>query len=452
MSVRDEYRELSKSLETMDDMIKILSDMTYDGLETSYRLPKSVHPVFSKISMKELEEKTDEQLKLFMMNAVDNSTYEKFLTKITGGEEGKSISEDEFGETLRNAVLDIKKSIDSLDESIKERDSMQKQANDAMEDYIKYINSPEYKKRKMEKLQEMKEQAEKEENLYKKKDMLKKIEAIESSWSLSFLFERFHELGEKEVESIKNAFFDPRKSNYILQKFENKLKSSGYKKDSYKFLFNIEELFLPEEYHVFNNLYLFVVARFVAYANISSEIDRMYIQAIFINSINLVYHNFQSGEDENKMIDIVKQIDDHFTPYTDYFREYNSTCPTHPKRIAMDKEYNEKKRALLMQKLTEENVQFDSSLSTDDLKKLYEEEVVHKAEKESEVENSKEVMNELKVDNLPYNKTNEPSEDQSIDSEDLCLIDDETGEEFSLDSNDDVDVLEEESIIEDNEE
>lgn len=434
MSVREDYKELSQTLSQMDEMVQVLEDMTFSTIESDYHFPRSIKEPFGKITMDELKEKTDEQLDLFMEKVVGYNTYHEFL---------ENLSENE---NKRDVILEIKKSIDSLNESIADRDAMKKQADEALEDYIKYVNSPEYKKKKMEHLQKMKEEAEKEPNDYKRKEMLKKIEAIESSQSLSFLFSRFKELGEKEVESIKNTFFDTRKSNYVLQKFENKLKSSGYKKNSYKYLFNIEEMFLPEEYHVYNNLYLFFIARFVAYANTSSDIDKMYIQSIFINTINLVYHNFQTAEDENRMIEIVKTVDDHFTQYEDYFRENNSTAPMHPKRIAMEKDYEEKKRAILMQKLTDENVQFDSSLKTAELEALYRKEVLEEIEKEPEEENKTPVLEELKVENLKENDMEEKSdvaENISVDDSDVYLVDYESGEELPLTSYDDDDITEE---------
>ena len=233
---------------------------------------------------------------------------------------------------------------------------LKSESADILKEYNTYLASSEVQKKKLERLEKMKEMARKEEDESKKKEMLKKISVMESSYSLSFLFDRINKYGDKEIESIKDAFFDKRKGSYIIQRYKDKIKQFGFKDKVYRWFFNLEENFLPEKYHVYNNLFLFIYMRTLAYYDPYNKEEKMYGQALTSTIANLVYHRFEETEKEKDFIEIIKKILDKFEVYHDYFGKYNKTQPGHPDRLATELKHETQRRNLLIERMNQMNI------------------------------------------------------------------------------------------------
>ena len=142
------------------------------------------------------------------------------------------------------------------------------------------MSSPEYEQKQIENIKRLNERIvslreDKEKmNNFEINKIQKKIDTLEKIINGSFITERLDKLGTKEVESIVKTYFNNNKSAYIIERFKNKIEKVGFNSSTYRFFFNIEEKYLPEEYHVYNNLYLFIVMRFIAYININDDADR----------------------------------------------------------------------------------------------------------------------------------------------------------------------------------
>lgn len=162
--------------------------------------------------------------------------------------------------------------------------------------------------------------------------MMKYINDIGQTLNFSFMTSRLESLEDKEIKNIMAGFFDEKKGKYIIEKFAKKLPKCGFNANIYQFFFNIEEMFLDEKYHPYNNLFLYMYMRYVAYMNTNSKSDVLYVQSITSAMSQLIYHKFPNSENEKAFISIVKKTLAYFKPYVDEFKKHNSTYPKHELR------------------------------------------------------------------------------------------------------------------------
>lgn len=224
---------------------------------------------------------------------------------------------------------------------------------------------------------------------------------------MNFLFDRINKLGKKEINNILDVFFSNSRSILVIDKFKKKIKRLEFNPDIYKMFFNIEEKFLPEEYHDFNNLFLFHVMRFVSYADMDNKTDRLYVSSILSKLYNLLYHKFGSKEMEDEFIDLIKRFDDLFEDARDSFVEKNVTSPKHPERIKKEEEMEIKRRMMIISCLQNEGIEPDTTLSTEELREQLEK-VIEKKQNEN-VGNEETLHDELIED--------EPSDESSIETD-----------------------------------
>ena len=144
-----------------------------------------------------------------------------------------------------------------------------------MDEYLNFMSSEKVKIAREERLSKMKYLLEKEENEFEKKKIQKMIELTESSKTFDFIYDRFNKYGDKEVDNIVDAYLNERKGDLIIKKYSSKIKQFGYNPEIYRHFFNIEESFLPEEYWDYNNLFLFIYMRMVAYSDPYKDADVM---------------------------------------------------------------------------------------------------------------------------------------------------------------------------------
>ncbi|HAU88110.1 MAG TPA: hypothetical protein DCW90_22325, partial [Lachnospiraceae bacterium] len=134
----------------------------------------------------------------------------------------------------------------------------------------------------------------------------------------------------------------------LMQKFRAKCKQFDIDPRIYQYLLNIEEICLPEEYYPFNNLFLFVVMRYVSYADRYNKVDRMYVQKILNNMMMLIHHSFPSQVDEDDFVSLIKECVDHFLSDRDKFIDDNTTHQHHPSRQQAENAAEQRKKELLL--------------------------------------------------------------------------------------------------------
>ena len=104
------------------------------------------------------------------------------------------------------------------------------------------------------------------------------------------------------------------------------------------------------------------------------------------NFTNLIV--FARFLDEDEFIDIIRKIDDYFMPYIDEFREKNVTSPNHPIRKKRDEEYDQKIRVMLIANLQNNGIDVDTNLSTEELRKMFDDVMNKKHDSIDESNNS----------------------------------------------------------------
>lgn len=272
-------------------------------------------------------------------------------------------------------------------DAIKEKDNLEKEIRDITN---KSYDASTSGKARLEKVESLQKKLDEETDPVGKAKIQKMLDTVRKTEDLSFLTDRIVKLGDNEVRNIINTFFNAKRSSLIMEKFRIRIKRLGYDENTYKMFFNIEEMFLPEEYYPMNNMFLFVAMRFISYADTNNKNDALFCSSLLIKMYNLVYHRFSTPEEEKEFINQIKAVDDYFVPHIATLEEKNVTSPNHPARQEARAENEAKLRESLCnaihdhgKELTDEVVKMSIKELKEYLEKIVTEE---KAEKEAEVE------------------------------------------------------------------
>lgn len=344
-----DYKLIVDMMKEMDEQYKFLKQMGEDTIRTAYNLKPDVLIAVIPLTDEDIEKMSDEEISEFVSQYILNPN-------------------ESTSDNLQEMMKEIKKTSMSIFSAKAEAEEIRKESETILNDYFNYLSSPKIQEHRLKRLAVMKEEAEKTNDADKKREMLRMINTMEASYTLSFLFTRFDTLGKKEVKSIMDSFFDEQKGKNIIERYKKRISKFGFATDLYKYFFNIEENFLGEEYFPFNNLFLFIFMRTVVHSDPYSKTDKMYIQSLVSSLANLIYHKFDSTTNEQNFIAIVKKVVDNFVEYKDYFVKNNTTAPNHPKRIEADNNMNQARREALMKKMDELKITgYDENASADDL-------------------------------------------------------------------------------------
>lgn len=200
------------------------------------------------------------------------------------------------------------------------------QLEEAVMETAEYINSDEYKAKKDEMYNKLVADYAIEMNPMKKRKMKEVIDAMHSIKSLSFITDRIDKCGDEEIESIMVSFLDKSKSDYLFNKYKAKIKQLKISelKDIHLAFINIEVNCLDEKYHALNNLFLFIIIRFIAYSDLSNKNEVMYVNRILILT-NKLLGNRLSADEREQFISTIEYILDKFIPFEDIFEKENIT-------------------------------------------------------------------------------------------------------------------------------
>lgn len=342
-------RELIQMVKDADEQLHIMEQLTtkmVNDIGYSFDIVYDLH----KFSKDQINEFTPEVLM---------SIYRKFTLKTSD----IPLSYDEKVSAIKTDLLQLWDSADAYFNMINAKNDIDKELQNAMSDYNAYLSSDEMKKREENQLKDLREKVEQEKDQVKKAAYKKKLDIIESSRTFDFMYERMESLQSKEIDNIVTSFFDKRRSNYIIDRYSNRIKKLGLNSEIYKNLLDIESLFLGDDYYPFNNLFLFIMLRFIAYADVYSDKDSLYCQSILINVSKLKYHKFDSDSDKQLMIALIRKVDDYFMDYKDIFIEKNVTNPLSEYRINAEKERTEKSIQNLKEFMSEYELEYDENLS-----------------------------------------------------------------------------------------
>lgn len=170
-----------------------------------------------------------------------------------------------------------------------------------------------------------------------KKKLSREIEVIKQRYSLEYVYARLLDPAthDNEVDAIVKCFFDRNRSGYVMSRFRSRCEQMHLSDSIQRHLLNIEENFLEEKFHVFNNLYLFYIMRYVGHGDPSASRE---VKQPIRCMINLVYHKFYSDEVRETFLSSMRGFLSHFEKYRELFEQKNILHPKHPHRVAKDAE------------------------------------------------------------------------------------------------------------------
>ena len=361
-------------------------NQTASLMEASYKISTAFLKEAAKWSTEEFDTMSDDDIKM-----IYNSYY-------IGSAEAKLLQPEDMRKDLK-ACKGLSNTAYEMQKSFKE---VQDIYNESVDEDWKRRNSKEYRDATLKRIEEWKSEIEKMDPVKDAKmirDLRQKVEFMESTITLDFITERIKHV-EKEKSTIMRQFFSESEGSYSLNRCKSRSPKFGFDADWYKFFFNLEENFLPEEYHAFNNLFLFNVMRFIGYQDPYNTKDRGMVQAIVSSLTGLVYHKFADTEMENVIISLIKDYDSYFEDQREKFMKDNTTRPNHPIRLEQSKKADADRRNELfaaMVKFDFEIPENAAEISTRDLQEYFNnkmEEMVSKNTKEKELHGDAETTEE----------------------------------------------------------
>lgn len=362
-----EYKMLVDLIKEMEEMYLTLKEQTESQIQDSFYMKPEILDAVLHISNEDIPELSyDECEEIFKTYAIDDTSIVKLLDNYRRpDEDSEYLSDVGVYRYVLNLLNDLQITLMS---SKKEMESLKDESSEILNDFVNYLSSDKVKENRKKRLDMYKAELNKETDEIKRAKMKRMISAMEATNSLSFLFERIERYGKKEIDSIMTSFFDEKRGSYIIDKCKSKLPKFGFDKDRYKFFFNLEETFLPENYHAYNNLFLFCYMRMVAYADPYNKEDQMYVREVTSCMANLIYHKFNGVESEVGFMDIIKKTDDQFKDYYDYFLKNNTTSPNHSVRKEYSLKYEATRKKKLIEKMKEMRIDgYDENMTANEL-------------------------------------------------------------------------------------
>lgn len=333
-----EYKVIIDMIHEMDEQYKVLKETTVNIIVNENHLKEDIIDAILPYTKDAIASMDIEDIRTFLMQYAESDTQRDVICYMDDEELRAEMKE------IKDATLVL---LTAEDESKKLKD----ESSEVLEEYFNYMSSDKVKAVREKRLEAMKKAYELEKDEIKKKKIQNMIDSIESAMNYSFMEDRFKSLGDKEIESIIAGFFNPKKGMYMIHRFKLRIKKFGFNDDIFKYFFNIEETFLPDEYHPYNNVFLFIYMRMVAYSDPYDRKDKMFVQSITGALANLVYHKFTNAETEHAFINTICHILDYFNDKKDFFIENNTTYENHPARIKLENARKERMKQELIEKL-----------------------------------------------------------------------------------------------------
>ena len=338
---------MKTSIEDINSMTKTLEEQHQTLKDSVEILIKDVYGVGLSI-MNKIKGLTDEDI-----DDMEDAELDSLLITTEGDvvDLHSNLEKSEFTgsylEYRRYILKDICKNVRTLEESENDIKDIVNDKNQLMNEYVDAImkNASERDEKRMENLNKRLAEAK---NDKERARIQKAIDTFTALKDLSYIFKGFDIYNEKETQLIISQFLDSKKSDYLLQKFYTKCKQMRIDPSFYKVYLHLEERFLDGEYDEFNNLFLFFIIRYIAYANAYNTSDKVYALKL-ITSIQLLFYNkFDRPEAKETFIAAIKKYLDYFKPYTETFKKENHTYKYHPSRLAHEKLLAEQRQIELL--------------------------------------------------------------------------------------------------------
>lgn len=283
---------LKKTKETIDSgRKKYLTDdefekILHDKLQT---LTKNV----SDMSLEELREfnKIDDENTLIEEPNMDDDTLKEYMQGVF--EYMKS--SDNFNTEVDGLLKEYDHIQEEMDRIVEE--SIEEQAQG---DVIKYLRDT------IAKLLNIAKENDNKESITKFETMQL---AFEDSFKLNRIFDLYKriDVGNTKIESEKKA-------GYIYNRYKDKMRQLELKNDLV-YLSNLENKFLPEEYHDRNNLFVFIIMKYISKLSIVKGLDKnndIVFASQITTNLFLLFKNKLKDEDKELLLTNIKRVLDLF--------------------------------------------------------------------------------------------------------------------------------------------
>ena len=226
--------------------------------------------------------------------------------------EEPNMDDDTLKEYMQG-VFEYMKSSDNfnteIDGLLKEYDHIQEEMNRIVEESIEEQAQGDVIKYLRDTINKLLNIAKENDN----KESITKFETMQLAFDDSFKLNRIFDLykrigvGNTKIESEKKA-------GYIYNRYKDKMRQLGLKNDLV-YLSNLENKFLPEEYHDRNNLFVFIIMKYISKLSIVNGLDKnndIVFASQITTNLFLLFKNKLKDEDKELLLTNIKRVLDLF--------------------------------------------------------------------------------------------------------------------------------------------
>lgn len=226
--------------------------------------------------------------------------------------EEPNMDDDTLKEYMQG-VFEYMKSSDKfnteIDDLVKEYDHIQEEMDRIVEETIE-------EQAKGDVINYLRETINKLLNIAKENDNIEsiiKFETMQLAFEDSFKLNRIIDLykkigvGNTKIESEKKA-------GYIYNRYKDKMRQLKLKNDLV-YLSNLEEKFLPEEYHDRNNLFVFIIMKYISKLSVVNGLDKnndIVFASQITTNLFLLFKNKLKDDDKELLLTNIKRVLDLF--------------------------------------------------------------------------------------------------------------------------------------------
>lgn len=343
MSKLSEYNDL---IQQMEEMLESLKSMLETKLNSQgFELEKTIERLH--LDSEEIVKESIEEIK------VNNAKVAGWWSLVHT--EADPTKEHQDVEEARKILVDILTDIAEYLHFETELRDMKEEFEKEKESFLNQLSSPEYEQNRLDKIERLKNTLEHTTNLAKRKQIKHDIKVTEEEYSLGFLFAEL-ENSDRHATVVKrsmDAFFDNKKSAYALEKFKQKCMQLKINPRIYRSILNLEEKFLEEKYHVFNNFFLFNCIQYIAHADSvrNEKESKTVLQAM----LKLVNGKFANEDVKDIFLEAMRRYLNQFEEFRAVFEEKNILHPGHPHRIASEKQREIEFREVIFREIMQRN-------------------------------------------------------------------------------------------------
>lgn len=226
--------------------------------------------------------------------------------------EEPNMDDDTLKEYMQG-VFEYMKSSDNfnteIDGLLKEYDHIQEEMNRIVEESIEEQAQGDVIKYLRDTINKLLNIAKENDN----KESITKFETMQLAFDDSFKLNRIFDLY-KRIGVGNTTIESEKKAGYIYNRYKDKMRQLELKNDLI-YLSNLENKFLPEEYHDRNNLFVFIIMKYISKLSIVKGLDKnndIVFASQITTNLFLLFKNKLKDEDKELLLTNIKRVLDLF--------------------------------------------------------------------------------------------------------------------------------------------